>query len=71
MEIWQGCHSYQVRLLIPIYYKTYFRVSASTRSTILGGDSVWVPNLVIGSSRSNLVVLWGTMMEMVELHVVG
>jgi hypothetical protein len=42
-----------------------------TRSTVLGGDSVWVLSLVIGSSRSNLVVLWATMVEMVELHVVG
>jgi hypothetical protein len=58
-------------LTIPIDYKIYFRVSAGTRSTILGGDLVWVPSLVIGSSRSSLVVMWGTMVEMVELHVVG
>jgi hypothetical protein len=38
---------------------------------MLCGDSVWVPSLVIGSSQSNLVVLWGTMVEMVEFHVVG
>jgi hypothetical protein len=38
---------------------------------VLSGDLVLVPNLVIGSSRSSLVVLWGTMVEMVELHVVG
>ncbi len=41
------------------------------RSMVLGGDSIWVPGLVIRSSWSNLVVLWGTMVEMVELHVVG
>jgi hypothetical protein len=29
------------------------------------------PGLVIRSSQSSLVVLWGTMVEMVELHVVG
>jgi hypothetical protein len=40
------------------------------KSTILGGDLVWVPGLVIGSSWSNLVVLWGSMVEMVELHIV-
>jgi hypothetical protein len=57
LEIWQGRHSNQVRLLIPIDYKIYFRVSANTRLTILGGDSVWVPSLVIGSSWSTLVVL--------------
>ncbi len=28
------------------------------RSTVLGGDSVWVPGLVIGSSWSSLVVLF-------------
>jgi hypothetical protein len=71
LEIWQGRHSNQVRLLIPIDYKIYFRVSANTRLMILGGDSVWVPSLVTGSSWSTLVVLWGTMVEMVELHVVG
>jgi hypothetical protein len=71
LEIWKGCHSNQVRLPIPIDYKIYFKVNASTRSTVLGGDSVWVLSLVIGSSRSSLVVLWGTMVEMVELHVVG
>ncbi len=70
LEIWQGHHSDRVRLLIPIDYEIYFRVSAGTRSTILGGDSIWVPSLVIGSSQSNLVVLWGIMVEMVELHVV-
>ncbi len=42
-----------------------------TRSTILGGDSIWVPSLVIGSSRSSLVVMWWTMVEMVELHVMS
>ncbi len=42
-----------------------------TRLTILGGDSIWVPGLVIRSSQSNLVVMWGAMVEMVELHVVG
>jgi hypothetical protein len=57
LEIWQGRHSNQVRLLIPIDYKIYFRVSANTRLTILGGDSVWVPSLVIGSSWNTLVVL--------------
>jgi hypothetical protein len=41
------------------------------RSTVLGGNSIWVSGLVVGLSRSNLVVLWGTMVEMVELHVVG
>ncbi len=56
---------------IPIDYMIYFRVSAGTRSMVLSGDLVLVPNLVIGSSRSSLVVLWGTMVEMVELHVVG
>ncbi len=43
---------------------------SGTRLTILSGDSIWVLGLVIGSSRSSLVVLWGTMVEMVELHVV-
>jgi hypothetical protein len=38
---------------------------------VLSGDSIWVLGLVIGSSWSNLVVLWGTMVEMVELHIVG
>ncbi len=57
--------------IIPIDYKIYFRVSVGMRLTVLGGDLVWVPSLVIGSSRSSLVVLWGTMVEMVELHVVG
>jgi hypothetical protein len=71
LEIWQGRHSDQVKLLIPIDYKIYFKVSVGMKSTVLGGDSVWVHGLVIGSSRSNLVVLWGTMVEMVELHVVG
>ncbi len=71
LEIWQGRNSDHVRLPIPIYYRIYFRVNAGTRSTVLGGDSVWVSGLVIGSSRSSLVVLWGTMVEMVELHVVG
>ncbi len=71
LEVWQGCHSNQVRLLIPIDYMIYFRVNAGTRSMVLGDDSVWVPGLVIGSSWSSLVVLWGTMVEMVELHVVG
>ncbi len=71
LEIWQGRHSDQVRLPIPIDYKMYFTVNAGTRSTVLGGDSIWVPGLVIGSSRNSLVVLWGTMVEMVELHVVG
>jgi hypothetical protein len=40
------------------------------RSTILGGDSIWVPSLLIRSSRNNSMVLWGTMVEMVELHIV-
>jgi hypothetical protein len=71
LEIWQGRHSAHVRLLIPIDYKIYFRVSASVRSTVLSGDSIWVLSLVIGSSRSSLVVLWGTMVEMVESHVMG
>jgi hypothetical protein len=71
LEIWQGRHSNQVKLPIPIDYRIYFRVSAGTRLTVLGGDSVWVPGLVIGSSWSNLVVLWGTMVEMVELLIVG
>jgi hypothetical protein len=57
LEIWESHHSDQVRLPIPIDYKIYFRVSAGTRLTVLGGDSVWVPGLVIRSSRSNLVVL--------------
>ncbi len=38
---------------------------------VFGGDSIWVPSLVVRSSWSSLVVLWGTMVEMVELHVVG
>jgi hypothetical protein len=46
-------------LPIPIDYRIHFKVSAGTRSTVLGGDSVWVPGLVIGSSRRSLVVLWG------------
>jgi hypothetical protein len=71
LEIWQGRHSDQVRLLIPIDYRIYFRVNAGTRSMVRGSDSVWVSGLVIGSSRSSLVVLWGTMVEMVELHIVG
>jgi len=71
LDILQGCHSDQVRLPIPIDYKIYFRVSVGTKLTILGGDSVWVLSLVIRSSQNNLVVMWGTMMEMVELHVVG
>jgi len=50
LEIWQGRHSYKVKLPIPIDYKIYFRVSAGTRSTVLGGDSVWVPSLVIRHS---------------------
>jgi hypothetical protein len=70
LEIWQSRHSDQVKLPIPIDYMIYFRVNAGTRSTVLGGDSVWVSGLVIGSSRSSLVVLWGTMVEMVELHIV-
>ncbi len=56
---------------IPIDYKIYFRVHVGMRSTVLGGDLVWVSSLVIKSSQNNLVVMWGTMMEMVELHVVG
>jgi hypothetical protein len=56
--------------MLPIFidYKIYFKVSVSTRLTVLNGDSVWVSSLVIGSSRNSLVVLWGTM---VELYVVG
>jgi hypothetical protein len=50
LEIWQGLHFDQVRLPIPIDYRIYFRVRAGTRSTILGGDLVWVLGLVIGSS---------------------
>jgi hypothetical protein len=61
--------SSQVALLID--YKIYFKVSASTRSTIFSGDSVWVLGLVIRSSRSNLVVLCETIVEMLELHIVG
>ncbi len=71
MEIWQGRHSNQVMLPIPIDYKIYFRVNVGTRSMVLGDDSVWVSGLVIGSSWSSLVVLRGTMVGMVELHVVG
>ncbi len=71
LEIWQGHHSDQVRLPIPIDYKIYFKVNVGTRSMVLGGDSVWVPGLVIGSSRNKLVVMWRTMVEMVELHVMG
>jgi hypothetical protein len=57
-------------LPIPIDYKIYSRVSAGMRSTVLGDDLVWVPSLVIRSSQNSLVVLWGTMVEMVELQVV-
>jgi hypothetical protein len=71
LEIWQDRHSDQVGLHIPIDYKIYFKISASTRSTVFGGDLVWVPGLVIRSSRSSLVVMWGTMVKMVELRVVG
>ncbi len=71
LEIWQGHHSDKVRLPIPIDYRIYFRVNAGTRSTVLVGDLVWVPSLVIGSSRNSLVVFWGTMVEMVELHIMG
>ncbi len=71
LEIWQGCHFDQVRLPIPINYRIYFKVNASMRSMVLGGDSIWVLGLVIRSSRSSLVVLWGTTVEMVELHVIG
>ncbi len=53
---------------IPIDYKIYFRVKAGMRSRVFGGDLVWVPGLVIGSSLSSLVVSWGTM---AEIHVVG
>ncbi len=56
---------------IPIDYKIYFKVSVGTKLTVLGGDLVWVPSLVIRSSQSYLVFMWGTMMEMVELHIVG
>ncbi len=55
---------------MPIDYKIYFKVSAGMRSILLGGDSIWVLSLVIGSSRNSLVVLWGTMVKMVELHIV-
>ncbi len=44
---------------------------SGTRSMVLSGDSIWVLGLVIRSSQSDLVVLWGTMVEMVELHIVG
>jgi hypothetical protein len=71
LEIWHGRHFELVRMHIPIDYMIYFRVSVGTRSTVLDGDLVWVLGWVIGSSRSNLVVMWGTMIEMVELHVVG
>ncbi len=56
---------------ISIDYMIYFRVGAGMKSTVFGGDLVWVLGLVIGSSRSGLVVMWGTMVEMVELHVMG
>jgi hypothetical protein len=58
-------------LPISIDYMIYFKVGAGMRSTLFGGDLVWVLGLVIRSSRSCLVVMWGTMVEMVELHVVG
>jgi hypothetical protein len=51
------------QLPIPIDYKIYFKVSVGTRLTVLGGDLVWVPSLVIGSSQSSMVVLWGTMVD--------
>jgi hypothetical protein len=71
LEIWQGRHSDQVKLPTPIDYRIYFRVSVGMRSMVFSGDSIWVPGLVIGSSWNNLVILCGTMVEMVELHVVG
>jgi hypothetical protein len=40
LEIWQGRHSDQVRLPIPIDYKIYFKVSVGMKSTVFGGDSV-------------------------------